>query len=687
MTRGTLPDRIRSTLATALLIVVAAWTACPAQAAPTGPTARQRRIALTVVELLRRDHLTKHALDDEIGRRCLEVFLDSLDPWKLYFYQADVDRFRARENQLDDLFRQGDIGFAYEVFRVFLQRVDERLAAIDQLLAAQHDFTLDEEMVKDRDSVSYARNEAEAYDRWRKRIKFDLLVQKADDVSMEEAVKKLSQRYHSFAKRMHQTDDDELLEMYLTAMTSSFDPHTTYMSPRRLENFEIIMRLELEGIGAALQSEDGYTVVKKIIPGGAADKDGRLKVEDRIVGVGQGAEGQIEDVVDMKLEDVVQRIRGKAGTVVRLEVLSGDARERKSIAITRAKIELKDSEARYKIFDLGNDTQGQPYKIGVIDLPSFYMDMDGARRGLPDFKSATRDVQRILERFNEEGVDAVVLDLRRNGGGSLREAIDLTSLFLEEGPVVQVKDSEGRIQPYYDLDGKMLWSGPLVVVISKFSASASEIFAGAVQDYQRGIIVGDRATHGKGTVQSLVDLGQQLIPFNPPQLGALKITMQQFYRPSGQSTQNRGVLADIELPSLTTHMDVAESDLDYALPYGKVPPMDFKRYPFVDATTIDLLRRNSQQRLSQSEDFQKDQQDIVRYLERKEEKTVTLNEQRFLAEAEKLNTDKEEKETLEQINEPEDSEIKRDYYLDEVLAITLDYLQQLTGRVSQARSL
>ena len=314
---------------------------------------------------------------------------------------------------------------------------------------------------------------------------------------------------------MAQTDDEELLEMYLTSLTTSLDPHTTYMSPESVKNFEIMMQLKLEGIGASLQGIDGYTVVKKIIPGGAAEKEGHLKLEDKIIGVGQGESGELVDVVDMKLNDVVKMIRGKRGTIVRLQVTSLKDPKPHMVKITREEIELKDSEARGKVFEAGRGSNGKPYKVGVINLPSFYMDMEAARHGDPNYKSTTRDVRHILDEFKNQGVDAVVMDLRTNGGGSLSEAITLTGLFLKDGPVVQVKDADNRVQPYDDHHQGIDWSGPLVVVISKFSASASEIFAGAIQDYGRGLIVGDKSTHGKGTVQSLLNLGERVFAAFP----------------------------------------------------------------------------------------------------------------------------------------------------------------------------
>ncbi len=493
---------------------------------PNGPQQADRQVTLAVSALLKREHLSRHPLDDEISERWLKTYLKTLDPFKVYFMQSDIDEFNEHKDDLDDWAKQGDIRFGYTIFKRFLERLDERVKWVDELLTQPHDFSVNEDMITDPDATTYAKTTAESKDLWRKRIKYDLLVLEADKDKLEgkAAQEKLSRRYHSLGKRMHQTDSDELLEMYLTALTTSYDPHTTYMSPGSLENFEIQMRLNLEGIGAALQFTDGYTVVSKIIPGGAADKDKRLKPEDKVVGVGQGTEGEIVDVVDMKLNDVVKLIRGERGTVVRLKVLPAGQGEPKIYAITREQIELTDSEARSEVIEAGRRPDGTPYKIGVIDLPSFYMDMSGAREGLEDFKSTTRDVAKLLKKFNEQKVDLVVLDLRQNGGGSLTESINLTGLFIDTGPVVQVKDADKRVQHYDDQDRGMAWNGPLVVLTSKFSASASEIFAGAIQDYRRGLVIGDSSTHGKGTVQSLLDLGKQLfrgLP-NSPQLGALE---------------------------------------------------------------------------------------------------------------------------------------------------------------------
>ncbi|MCA9166983.1 MAG: carboxy terminal-processing peptidase [Planctomycetales bacterium] len=654
----------------------------PVTADLVAPRAADGRMALIVANLLREDHLLKRPLDDEVSRRGLKTILKQLDPMKLYFYQADIDEFLQSQDRLDDWIKNSDIKFAYKLFNRFLERVDERVAMVNGLLdnTGQLDFTKDEEMVTDPDVAVYSKSADEALDRWRKRVKYDLLVLKTEEVTGDEAVDRLRRRYTSYAKRMHQFSKDDLLEMYLSAVTTAFDPHTNYMSPSSLENFNIQMKLNLEGIGAALMMTDGYTVVSKIIPGGAADKHGKLQPEDRVISVGQGTEGEMVDVVDMNLNDVVKLIRGKAGTVVRLGVKPASSNEVETYAITRATIELKDSEARGEIIPMGQKPDGGEYRVGVIDLPSFYMDMAGAKRGLSDFKSTTRDVRRILDNFNSQGVDCVILDLSRNGGGSLTEAINLTGLFIDEGPVVQVKDADNRVQHYDDLERGMVWKGPLVVLTSKFSASASEIFAGAVQDYGRGIIVGDTATHGKGTVQSLLDLGSQLFDIpNPPNLGALKITMQQFYRPNGESTQKRGVLADVALPSLTTHMDVGESDLDYPVEFDRVDPARYSGYKMVDRNLVAELSGRSSTRRAGSEDFEKLERRIAQYKQQKSKDTVTLNEQRFFEERAEFDADKEDEEKLKEQVDSERPVFRRYYYNDEVLQIAVDYVELLKG--------
>jgi carboxyl-terminal processing protease len=658
------------------------------EAKPTQPSPIDRQITFAVATLMERTHLTGHMLDDQISERCLDTFIKELDPLKLFFYQSDVDEFKRKSTLLDDAFKRGDIQFAYEVFARFLSRVDERVQLAHAELDKTHDFAVDEEMIRDPKAAEFPKTPEEAANRWRQRVKFDLMKELTDDVPMDEAVKKLRKRYLSLRNSWQQTDNEELLERYLSAMTTGFDPHSSYMAPTTLDNFNIQMKLELDGIGASLRAVDGYTVVQNIIPGGAADKQGGLKPEDKIVGVGDGSNGPMEDIVDMKLNDVVKKIRGKRGTTVRLEVDPADNSGRKTIAITRDRIELKDSEARSEIIEHGTKADGTKYRLGVIQLPSFYMDMDGARMGRDDYKSTTRDVRRLLEEFKTKNVDGVVIDLRWNGGGSLTEAVNMTGLFIDDGPVVQVKGPDGRSQPYKDPEAGLVWEGPLVVIINKFSASASEIFAGAIQDYRRGIVIGDHATHGKGTVQQLFDLDQKLLPLGNggPRMGALKLTIQQFYRPGGDSTQNRGVVSDVELPSLTTHLDVGESDLDFALKFNRVSPLEHDVYHMVDSNIIDGLRQRSQQRIEKSEYFTKANRQIARYTEQKDRKSITLNKEKFLAELKELDADKEQEELFENMTDPTRPVYEMDGYGEEAIDITVDYLDLLGGnKIAVAR--
>lgn len=640
-----------------------------------GPTAEDRRITLAVTNYMRDGHITRHELNDEIAERMMDNFLKTLDAQKVFFYQSDIDEFKKHTTELDDQVRRGTVDFAFQVFGVFLKRLDERVTWVDKLLVTPFDFTVDEDFIRDPDAAHYAKTPEEAQDLWRRKIKYDLLVLKATEkLEGQEARDKLSRRYHGLQKRMHQEKNHDLLEWYLTAMTTAYDPHSTYMSPTTQENFEIMMRLNLQGIGAQLQYDDGYTIVNKIIPGGAADKDGRLKKKDRIIGVGQGKDGPIEDVVDLSLNETVERIRGEKGTIVRLQIIPFGSTEKQVVDITRAQIELKESEARGEVIEQQRD--GKAYKVGFISLPSFYMDMEGARLGLPNFKSTTRDVQAILDNFRKEGVNAVVLDLRFNGGGSLTEAINLTGLFIDKGPVVQVKDKDDNRQKYEDLDAGTAWDGPLIVLVNKFSASASEIFAGAIQDYHRGLIVGDPQTHGKGTVQSLLDLGRQLFPIpNAPPLGALKLTMQQFYRPNGDSTQNLGVQSDVVLPSVTSELEVGESDLDHALPFDRINAAPFRKVSDVDQPTIDHIRELSKARCAESTDFKKVTARALRYREQKDRKTISLNEEKFMA---LVNEDKQGGDLENEIEEEMKDDrpiVKKDYYFDETMNIVLDYLR------------
>lgn len=661
----------------------------------TGPVASadDPKITRELVALLNFGHLTQHALDNEMSRRTFDSFFDALDPMKSYFYKSDIERLSLEREKLDDSMRMAQIDFAYKVYDTFLERVDERMKTVKEMLGAEHDFTVEEKMAIEPDNLDFPKDAAEAKERWRKRIKYDLMLERIgereaakeaesgpidDAEAMKRAVATLDRRYISFARRMHQTDRNSLLELYLGSLTTSYDPHTTYMSPRSVENFEISMKLELDGIGAALRNEDGYTVVSQVIPGGAADRDGRLKEQDKIVSVGQGPDGELVNVEFWNLSDVVPMVRGKRGTIVRLEVIPNGETVRTIYDITRDKIELRDSDAHGEVIEFVDGNEGETgvvHKIGVIDLPSFYRDMTAASQGATDFKSTTRDVKKILEDFEKQGVEAVLIDLRRNGGGSLTEAIELTGLFIDKGPVVQVRNSIGKTKSYKDKDRGTAWDGPLVVLTSKFSASASEILAGAVQDYGRGLVVGDPATHGKGTVQTLIDLGAQI----GRNFGALKITTQQFYRPTGDSTQNRGVLTDVQLPSVTQHLDVAEADLDYSVEFNSIPAVDFDAVGMVTPQMKETLQSLSKDRVAKSDEFAKLDKRVERYLARRDRTEVTLNEKAYEAERAALRRDEEEEEDESEDDDVDGKKIKRDFYLNEALSITRDYIRLLLG--------
>jgi carboxyl-terminal processing protease len=447
------------------------------------------------------------------------------------------------------------------------------------------------------------------------------------------------------------------------------------MSKDTFKSFMIQMSLQLEGIGATLSSDDeGYTVIKSIVPKGPADKQGQLKVEDKIVAVGQGEDGEYVDVTGMKLDDVVKMIRGKPNTMVRLSVISGN--ESKEIRINREKVNLDDQAAQGEVFERGQKADGSPFKVGVINLPSFYSDMDGGDGSKG--RSTTTDVDKILQDFRGQAVDAVVLDLRRNGGGSLREAINCTGLFIDYGPVVQVKDPQGQVQQHNDERRGLSWDKPLVVLTSKFSASASEILAGAVQDYGRGLVIGDTTTHGKGTVQSLLDLNQLVFRGQdaPQYFGALKITMQQFYRPSGDSTQKRGVLSDIILPSVTDKMDVSETDLDYPVEFDRVSAAPFKSMGLVTPEIVSDLAGRSRERIEKSPEFGKEMRKIAKYVEFKDAKSVELNEEKFRQQREEFDAEKEDEKQLESTASKTEG-IEMTPYLEEVLQITQDYARLL----------
>ena len=509
------------------------------------------------------------------------------------------------------------------------------------------------------------------------------------DEPEQDPKERLHKRYRNTLLTVNQYSTGDQLEMYLTALASVFDPHSSYMSPESWEDFEIQMRLSLDGIGAALRADDGYTVVASIVPGGAAGDDGRLKVKDKIIGVGQ-EEGEIVDIFEMKLSEVVRMIRGPRGTKVRLQVKSDEDDKIRIIDLVRKKIELKESEVKGEIVDT-SDRIGRPGRVGVISLPSFYRDFAGASGGVANFKSAGADVARVLAQFAREQVDVVIVDLRNNGGGALTEAVEISGHFIDRGPVVQVKEPSGYVRVLDDEESGVMYNGPLVVICNRLSASASEIFAGVIKDYRRGIIIGDTTTHGKGTVQNLMDVAPRQ-PFRlvrPNDRGKLKLTIQQFYRVQGDSTQNRGVRSDIVLPSLIDHWELGESYLDNALPFDKINSAKFSEVPYVNPQVLAAVQQHSENRVLNNKDFQRVERSIARYNEKKSKTRLSLNADVVREERSKdEKASEEEKADEEQVEADPNAEgpvFPENYYNDEALNIALDYVAALQGKLTVAK--
>ncbi|MBF0351379.1 MAG: carboxy terminal-processing peptidase [SAR324 cluster bacterium] len=637
-----------------------------------------RPIAQRFVEM----HYSQQPLDDVISVRMFQIYMNLLDPGHYYFMEADINEFRRYEKSLDDLIQQGNIEIALQIFTRFKTRLNERLQMTETFIKEDFDFKKDATWELDRKDVPYPKDQKDAQSIWRTKMKFDLLQLTLGGSTMEEAKERLLKRIRSAWKDYSHYKDNDVVSLYMNALTSAYDPHSSYLSPQELKNFDITIKLSLEGIGAVLRWEDGYTVVNSIVPGGAAYRDGRLKVNDRIIGVAQGTE-PFESVIDMRLNDVVQLIRGERGTKVRLQIIRKNETGNSTvlIEILRDQIVLKDGEAQAEVFTPTLVTEtGKPeatsvpkkIKVGVINLPSFYIDFNGRRENPDSYKSSSRDVATHLETFKKQNVDGVILDLRNNGGGGLDEAISMAGLFVGANPVVIVNQSGGR-QYIHRSREKAVYEGPLLVLLSRFSASASEILAGALQDYHRAILVGDKTTFGKGTVQNIAQL--------PEDYGALKITIAQFYRVSGWSTQNRGVESDIVLPSITNEREIGESTLPNALPWKSIDAVNYAPVSKVDKY-LPQLRKHSQERTKNSEFFQKIQKNIQEYVTQiKPRKYTSILE--IQKDYEKRDEPKPETETIEgEIPEHADSQetksiIVKDQYLEESIQILEDYIQML----------
>ncbi|OOG61786.1 tail-specific protease [Rhodanobacter sp. B04] len=592
---------------------------------PLKPTTAEAQAAQMSASFLTRFHYDAQPLDDAMSARIYTAYFKLLDSEKVFFTQVDMARFAPLKTKLDDAIWNQDLSAPFSIFNLYVQRAVERMNYARSLLKQGFDFSADESYTFDRKNADWPKDQAALDDLWRKRTMNDWLRLKLAGKDDAEIRKTLDKRYAGYIERVRQLDGQDAFQTFMTAYAETTDPHTDYLGPRAAENFDIAMKLSLEGIGAQLESRDDYTMIAKLVPGGPAIKSNKFKPGDRILAVGQGENGPLVDVVGWRIDDVTKLIRGKKGTVVRLEMLPTDAGQdgkHELITLVRDKINLEDAAASKKIIDIKDG--GVTRKIGVINLPSFYSDFGARSEGDKDFKSTTRDVAKLLGELKAAGVQGVVVDLRNNGGGSLAEAISMTGLFIDKGPVVQVRNSRGHVEVQGNDDSGMVWSGPLAVLVNRGSASASEIFAAAIQDYHRGLIIGE-PTFGKGTVQNLVDLDR--IANNnseKPQYGELKMTIQEFFRINGGSTQLKGVTPDIAFPKNGDDKDFGESTYDNALKWTQIAPADYQ--PVADLNAyLPQLQQMHDTRVAKSPAWKLMLDELAQYKIMRDKTSISLN--------------------------------------------------------------
>ena len=566
------------------------------------PQPEHRRSTRLITHVISNYHYRNVPLDDALSKKVLERYIDALDPARSYFTQADINEFEQNATRVDDYLRSSSLNPLFDMFVRFRTRLGERVDYAVQAIDGKFDFTLDESFEFERKKAPWPKDAAELDELWRKRVKNDILSLKLAGKPLTEINTTLKKRYDGLVRRTAQLNGEDVFQTLMNAYTTAIDPHTSYFSPRTSENFKIRMSLSLEGIGAVLQSDNEMTVVREIVAGGPADLSGKLHADDRIVGIGQDDKGAVVDVIGWRLDDVVDLIRGPKSSVVRLQVLpKGTALggPTTTVAITRNTIQLEDQAAKGSVIEVKRSVGVA--KIGVITLPTFYMDFEARSAGDENYRSTTRDVRKIIDELTAKHVEGLLIDLRANGGGSLSEATELTGLFIGPGPVVQVRDSQGRVQIERSTEAKVDYNGPLAVLVDGNSASASEIFAGAIQDYHRGMIIGE-PTFGKGTVQNLVDLNRFDQTMNG-KLGQLKTTIAQFFRVSGSSTQYKGVVPDVGFPNMFDGDERGERSLDNALPWAAIDPAGFTAVSY-SADRIGAVRKLHEKRIANDSAFQ-----------------------------------------------------------------------------------
>ncbi len=587
------------------------------------PDPKHQSESVMVVRLVDKLHYKETDLNDDLSSQILDKYLSVLDPNKMYFLGEDIVSFDRWKTRLDDGLKVGNMEPAYEIFNLFKERMLKQKEFALGVLESDLDFEKEEAYQWDREKSAYAIDQAELNELWRKKVKNDYLSLKLLKKEPEKIKETLTKRYNVMAKRINDMDSDDVFQFFVNSFLSLVEPHTGYMEPVTSENFEINMKLSLEGIGAVLGNDGEYTSIQTIVKGGPADVEGTLKSGDKVLAVGQGEEGTFEDVVGWGITDVVKKIRGEKGSTVRLQVIGEDDSPDTIphvVHIVRDKVKLEQQAAQHQIMKVKEGKHER--KIGVIDLPTFYLDFAGMQNNDPDYRSTTKDVKKILNKFKAEGVQGVIVDLRNNGGGSLYEAIQLSGLFVDKGPIVQTKFSNGKIDVKRDVNPTITWEGPMVVMVNKLSASASEIFAAAMQDYGRAVIVGGQ-TYGKGTVQNVMPLNEYV---NNPEveLGQLKMTMGQFFRINGGSTQNRGVIPDIEFPASPGFDNYGESSYDNALPWNSISSSDYIMFDDL-SDEISELKKRANERIAVNFEFDFLKKEIELYEQDKGDKTVSLS--------------------------------------------------------------
>ncbi|MDX1903037.1 MAG: carboxy terminal-processing peptidase [Thermonemataceae bacterium] len=645
------------------------------------PNAHFAKKATTVVALIVNRHYKKQALNDSISANTFDNYIEDIDEAKLYFLQSDIDDFKKYRLNLDDELRQesNNLNVPYYIYNIYLKRVLERLERNKALLQENYDFSTDEYYETDRKKVAYPKNQEEADKEWRKVLKNSFLEGKLSGETAKQTAEKLTKRYETFKKNLLKTTAEDVFQSYMNALALAYDPHTNYFSPISASNFNMSMNRSMEGIGATLTTENDYITIADVRPGGPAFKSKKLFKKDRIVAVAQGDGGEMVDVVGWRVDEAVQIIRGKKGTVVRLKILpasEGANAKPTEVRMVREKITFEEQSATKQIIEIpkGNKVQ----KVGVISIPAFYINFEEYREGKPDYKSTTNDVKKLIGELQQENIEALIIDLRYNGGGSLKEAIDLTSLFIKSGAVVQVKDANGRISVGETDDFKQIYQGPLLVMTNRFSASASEIFSGAIQDYKRGLIVGEN-TYGKGTVQNVMDLSKYLVSeSNDGNVGQLNLTVSKYYRASGSSVQNKGVTPDIILPSAFDDKEFSEAGYKTSLPWDEIEPARaFKPNNEINSKQIKHLQNDFQKRLKNDDDLKKLLAEVEKMRKRRKETRISLNETKRKAEK-----DEAKKELSPKIEDDDENDTKKkvvenfkdlkDLYLKNAIVIALD---------------